>query len=161
MIAFDGFTGFTPIQYRVIQELMRLAGQVIITITIDIKENPYILDGEQKLFHLSKKTVADLRRLAKEAGTEMLEDVVCGQIKKEGPAGAGETVKPQRREMPAEASGVIPRFTGNPELAHLEQHLFRYPVVPYEKEPERIRLTECSTPKEEVRQTCIEIQRLL
>lgn len=161
VIAFDGFTGFTPIQYRVIQELMRLAGQVIITITIDIKENPYILDGEQKLFHLSKKTVADLRRLAKEAGTDMLADVVCGQIKKEGPAGTGEMDKPQRREMPAEASGVLPRFTGNPELAHLEQHLFRYPVVPYEKEPERIRLTECSTPKEEVRQTCIEIQRLL
>ena len=63
VIAFDGFTGFTPIQYRVIQELMRLAGKVIVTITIEGGENLFQPDGEQKLFHLSKKTAADLRRL--------------------------------------------------------------------------------------------------
>ena len=139
VIAFDGFTGFTPVQYRVIQELMRLSGKVIVTITIDIKENPHILDGEQKLFHLSKKTVADLKKLADEAGTEMLPDVLCAE----------------------EKQGVLPRFVDNPELAHLEQHLFRYPVKSYEGQMEHIRLTESSTPKEEVRQTCIAIQRLL
>ena len=40
VIAFDGFTGFTPIQNRVIQELMRLTKQVIISLTIDERENP-------------------------------------------------------------------------------------------------------------------------
>ncbi len=138
VIAFDGFTGFTPIQYRVIQELMRLTKRVIITITIDTRENPFQMDGEQKLFHLSKKTVADLRRLGEEASVPMLPAVVC-----------------------EEASKRLPRFQNNPELAHLERHLFRYPVVPYEGETTCIHLMEASTPKEEIRQTCIEIYRLL
>ncbi|MDE7021518.1 MAG: helicase-exonuclease AddAB subunit AddB [Lachnospiraceae bacterium] len=138
VIAFDGFTGFTPIQYRVIQELMRLTKRVIITITIDTRENPFQMDGEQKLFHLSKKTVADLRRLGEEASVPMLPAVVC-----------------------EEASKRLPRFQNTPELAHLERHLFRYPVVPYEGETTRIHLMEASTPKEEIRQTCIEIYRLL
>ena len=64
VIVFDGFTGFTPIQNRVIQELMVLAKEVILTVTLDVKENPFEQDGEQKLFHLSKKTVADLTKLA-------------------------------------------------------------------------------------------------
>ncbi|MCM1261279.1 MAG: helicase-exonuclease AddAB subunit AddB [Butyrivibrio sp.] len=139
VIAFDGFTGFTPIQNRVIQELMRLADKVIVSITIDIAENPYQLDGEQKLFHLSKKTVADLRKLGAECGCEMVPAVIC-----------------QDR-----IQGRIPRFAENPELAHLEKHLFRYPIEAYDGEPENIHLIEASTPKEEVRQVCIEIRRLL
>lgn len=138
VIAFDGFTGFTPIQYRVIQELMRLAKRVLITITIDTRENPYQPDGEQKLFHLSKKTVADLRRLGEAVSVPMLPAVVCGK-----------------------EAAMLPRFENNPELAHLEQQLFRYPAAPYEAETTHIHLMEASTPKEEIRQTCIEIYRLL
>lgn len=138
VIAFDGFTGFTPIQYRVIQELMRLAKRVLITITIDTRENLYQPDGEQKLFHLSKKTVADLRRLGEAVSVPMLPAVVCGK-----------------------EAARLPRFENNPELAHLEQQLFRYPAAPYEAETTHIHLMEASTPKEEIRQTCIEIYRLL
>lgn len=75
VVAFDGFTGFTPIQNRVIQELMLLCGEVIMTVTLGEGENPYELDGEQKLFHLSKKTVADLSRLAREAGVPREKDL--------------------------------------------------------------------------------------
>lgn len=139
VIAFDGFTGFTPIQYRVIQELMRLAQKVIVTITIDINENPDRMDGEQKLFHLSKKTVTDLKKMGEEADVNLLPPVVCKE----------------------RVQGRLPRFAENPALAHLEQHLFRYPVNAYEEAPESIAIREASTPKEEVRQTCIEIYRLL
>lgn len=139
VIAFDGFTGFTPIQNRVIQELMRLADKVIVTVTIDTMENPYQMDGEQRLFHLSKKTVADLKRLGEECGCGLLPAVVCQE----------------------KVQGRIPRFVHNPELAHLEKHLFRYPVEAYQDEPEHIHLIEASTPKEEVRQVCIEIRRLM
>lgn len=139
VIAFDGFTGFTPIQNRVIQELIRLTKQVIVTITIDAKENPYLMDGEQKLFHLSKKTVSDLTKLCNDAGGEILPAVVC-----------------QDR-----INGNLPRFAYSPELAHLEQSFFRYPLQAYAGTVEHIHLVEASTPKEEVRQTCIEIYRLL
>ena len=64
VVVFDGFTGFTPIQNRLIQELMRVCAETIVTVTIGVGEDPYKMDGEQKLFHLSKKTVADLEKLA-------------------------------------------------------------------------------------------------
>ena len=58
----------TPVQYNVIQELMLQAREVIVTVTMGVEENAYLQDGEQKLFHLSKKTIHDLDRLCKEAG---------------------------------------------------------------------------------------------
>ena len=139
VLAFDGFTGFTPIQNRVISDLLGLTEKVIVTLTMDEREDPYRVDGEQKLFYLTQKTVAALRRLAGESGIAEEEAVWCRE-KKEG-----------RR----------PRFAGNPELAHLEQNLFRYPPRVYEKEVEKIHLFEASTPVEELRQTCIAIRRLL
>lgn len=139
VIAFDGFTGFTPIQNRVIQELLRLTRRVIMTVTIDERENPYQPDQEQKLFHLSKKTVADLKKLAAEIPVQEEAPVWCGE-------------KP---------GGRLPRFAGCGELAHLERNLFRYPALPYEEAPQRIHILEASTPGEELRQTCIAIRRLL
>ena len=139
VIAFDGFTGFTPIQNRVIEELMRLTKRVIVTITIDDRENPYKPDGEHRLFHLSKKTVADLRRLAGQSEVAEDKPVWCAN----------------RRQ------GRLPRFVGNAELSHLEHNLFRYPAEMYEGPVERIQLYEASDPKEEIRQACIAIRKLL
>lgn len=147
VIAFDGFTGFTPIQNRVIQDLMRLTERVIVTLTVDEREDPYRPDGEQpadegarqKLFYLTRKTVTALRRLSGEAGILEEKAVWCLE-KKEG--------RP-------------PRFADNPELAHLERNLFRYPAGVYEGAVKKIRLIEASTPAQELRQTCIAIRRLL
>ena len=51
VLAFDGFTGFTPIQNRVISDLLGLTEKVIVTLTMDEREDPYRVDGEQKLFY--------------------------------------------------------------------------------------------------------------
>ena len=139
VIAFDGFTGFTPIQNRVIQELIRLSRQVIVTVTIDDREDPGRMDGEHRLFYLSKKTTADLRRLAAQVDVPEQEPVWCtGRME-----------------------GRLPRFAHNEELGHLEHNLFRYPVQAYEKEVHNLYLYEASTPKEELRQTCIAIRKLV
>lgn len=132
VVVFDGFTGFTPIQNRVIQELMRLSGEVLVTVTMGEGENPYEPDGEQKLFHLSKKTVADLSRLAAEAGVPRGEDVFVEHC-----------------------------FRTDPALRHLERYLFRYQVVPYMEEQEAIRMFETTAPADEVHQTGLEICRLV
>lgn len=139
VVAFDGFTGFTPIQNRVIQELIRLTGKVIVTLTIDERENPYQLDGEHRLFHLSKKTVADLRRLAQEV-----------EVSEEKPVWCRERI-----------SGRLPRFAQNAELSHLERNLFRYSSEVYDEPVENLHIYEASTPKEEIRQTCIAIRKLV
>ena len=135
VIVFDGFTGFTPIQNRVIQELMRLSAEVIVTVTLGDGEKPYEPDGEQMLFHLSKKTVADLTRLAEEAGVPRGEDSFL--------------------------EGVNYRFLEAPALAHLEKNLFRYEVSAYEAAQDEIRMFETTTPRDEVRQVGVEIHRLI
>lgn len=139
VIAFDGFTGFTPIQNKVISDLLKLAERVIVTLTMDERENPYAVEGEQRLFYLSQKTTAALVRLAEESHVPEEEAVWCRE----------------------EDGGRPPRFADNPELAHLERNLFRYPPRVYEGDVKSIRLFEASTPAQELRQTCIAIRRLL
>lgn len=135
VVVFDGFTGFTPIQNRLIQELMRVCEETIVTVTIGAKEDPYQMDGEQKLFHLSKKTVADLVKLAAEAEVTRGEDVFV----KGGPN----------------------RFTEAPALCYLEQNLFRYQYEPYMEKQREIRLFEALSPREEVHQTALYIRKLI
>lgn len=135
VVVFDGFTGFTPIQNRLIQELMRVCEETIVTVTIGAEEDPYQMDGEQKLFHLSKKTVADLVKLAAEAEVTRGEDVFV----KGGPN----------------------RFTEAPALCYLEQNLFRYQYEPYTEKQRKIRMFEALSPREEVHQTALYIRKLI
>lgn len=151
VVIFDGFTGFTPIQNRLIRELMRLCGEVIVTVTLGEGENPYVPDGEQKLFHLSKKTVADLERLAAECGVERAEDVFITE--EHAVERFGRKVRLRGRERY--------RFEQSPALAHLERVLFRYPCEPYEEPQGEIRMFEATSPREEVHQTGLEISRLI
>jgi len=151
VVVFDGFTGFTPIQNRVIGELMTICNEVIVTVTLGEEENPYELDGEQKLFHLSKKTVADLCKLAKELDVERVQDVfvVPGTEQKSDGSGGERQVNPSHR------------FQSAPALHHLERNLFRYNTSPYESELREIRMFEATTSKEEVHQAGLEICRLV
>ena len=135
VVIFDGFTGFTPIQNRLIQELMRVCEETIVTVTIGEEEDPYQMDGEQKLFHLSKKTVADLVKLAVEAEVTRGEDVFV----KGGPN----------------------RFTEAPTLCYLEQNLFRYQYEPYTEKQHEIHMFEALSPREEVHQTALYIRKLI
>ena len=135
VVVFDGFTGFTPIQNRLIQELMRVCEETIVTVTIGEEEDPYQMDGEQKLFHLSKKTVSDLVKLAAEAEVTRGEDVFV----KGGPN----------------------RFAEAPALCYLEQNLFRYQYEPYTEKQHEIHMFEALSPREEVHQTALYIRKLI
>ena len=133
VVVFDGFTGFTPIQNRLIQELMTVCDEVIVTLTLGQREDPYRLDGEQKLFHLSKKTVADLEKLAQAAGVSRKKDIFIS-------GGA--------------------RFLEAPALAHLEKNLFRHRTECFDEEQQELQIFEALTPQEEVHQTALYIREL-
>ena len=163
VVVFDGFTGFTPIQTRVISQLMCLSGEVIVSLAMGEGEDPYGPEGEQNLFHLSKKTVADLGRQAEALSVERRQDVLIL------PVPQGEV--PPARAGKGRASGktgclvrynTFHRFRKAPALRHLEKHMFRFGQSPYEGEDGReIQLFETTDPKEEVRQTGLEICRLI
>lgn len=136
IVVFDGFTGFTPIQNRVIQELLRLCREVVVTVLIEEKENPFVPDEPQKLFYLSQKTVQTLEKLAAQAGVSRGRDV----------------------RLP---ENPCIRFRHNPELQHLERSLFRPGAAGYAGQCKKIRLIETANPREEARRTALSIRRLV
>ncbi len=110
-IYFDGFTGFTPVQYDVIGELMKLGGNLYFSFTMDANlfgKNDY---DEHGLFHLAKESVDRLCKLAEDNQITVLPHVALDR-----------NYRLEKRET----------------LSYLEQHLFRYPDQPYEKEVEGI-----------------------
>lgn len=135
-VVLDGFTGFTPVQNKLLQEMMSLCKEMVVILDLDPRENPYMVDGEHKLFYLTKKTIASLTRLAEEAFVERLEDTIIKEP-------------------------VVWRYKTNECLSHLEHNLFRYPVVSYEKEAANIRILGARNPKEEVQRVCLTIKQLL
>ncbi len=136
VVLFDGFTGFTPIQNKVIREVIRLSEETVVSLTLGAGEDPYRIDGEQKLFYLTKKTVRDLEKLAGEAGAARGQDVFT-------------------------VSGGRDRFAESPALRSLEQNLFRYETEPFTGEQDHIHLMEMTTPAQEVHQVGLKIQEMI
>ena len=100
VFVFDGYTGFTPVQLKLLRQLLYLAKDVYVTVTLDIREGLYENAGVQELFYMSHKMVQALLTAAGESRTEIGEPV-CLQADENS------------------------RFAGNPVLHHLEQNLFR------------------------------------
>jgi len=135
VVVLDGFTGFTPVQNRVIEKLLTLSEELIMTVTLDkqVMENDAL--EEQQLFALSKKTIKSMEKLAKDNQVE---------------------VKPR---IWIEDGGK--RFTHSPQLEHLERNLFRYPYQQMSGSKEGIYIREADTMEMEVKNTCREIRKLL
>ena len=143
VVVLDGFTGFTPSQYQLLQALFKCAAKVYVTVTMDRQDAGRVIRkeayGKHRLFYTGYKTMETLRMLAAQANCEVEDDIL----------------------LPAE-NGTIPyRFQQTPALAHLEQHLFRYPNVVYAGPTDGIRVRQFATPKEEVWETVCEIKRLV
>ena len=136
VLVFDEFTGFTPIQNDLMRQLLQVTERVIVTLTMDAKEDFYLCRGEEELFYLSKKTIQTLMQMAERLHVEVLEPIVL-----EGSADK--------------------RFAKAPDLAFLEQNLFRVSVSQSEKEVEQIHLAATRTPREELTLVAREINRLI
>lgn len=132
VLLLDGFTGFTPIQVNVIRELLTVCSSVLVTVTLDARENPWQMGKPHQLFYMSRKMIHTLAGLTKE-----IEDPV--------------------NILPGEKS----RFAKAPALAFLESHLFRYGREVYEKEQEEIRIFCAGNPLKEMEETARRIRRLV
>ena len=132
----DGFTGFTPIQYQLIGLLLMLSLKVTLTVTIDARENPYRIGGEQELFHMSKEMISHLIRLAEERQIPKEKDIVL-------------TGEEHHRFRQAEA------------LFWLERNLFRYPYLAYKKRQEAVSIHVAGNPAKEAAYVAREIVNLV
>lgn len=107
VLVLDGFTGFTPIQYKLLRKLMHLCRDIKVTVTIDPSEPAALQREEASLFYLSRTTIDKLVWLAEEEHIPIAKDLVC---------------MPER----------LPRFEKQGQLACLEHNLFRFQTLPYD-----------------------------
>ena len=124
VVALDGFTGFTPVQDRLLGELLRVCDRVIVTVEMDEREDPFVYRHPYQLFALSKQMVTSLVKIAQEAGVE-IEEPVC------------------LYDTPPK------RFEHNAQMAFLEANLFRYSGAKYEGENSALSLHEARNPRME------------
>ncbi len=136
VVVLDGFTGFTPVQNRLLLELMLHCRKVVVTVTMDEREDPFVYSHPYQLFALSKHMVSTIMHLAGENRIEVLEPV-C------------------RFERP------VYRFRENPPLEFLERNLFRYQTGTFDEEQDAIQIHRARNPWEESLQAAGAIRRLV
>lgn len=73
IILLDGFTGFTPIQYKLIEELLKYSEDLICTVTIGSGENIKEEGDESDLFGMSKVMHEKILELCKRAAVQNIE----------------------------------------------------------------------------------------
>ena len=138
VIALDGYTGFTPVQYRLTELFLVYAKQVYVTVTADEAAGIYGKMGIQNLFYMSRQMAVRLSEIAEKNQVKKLPDIMLGEQKNR-------------------------RFARRPELAWLEQNLFRYGTeTAYTGEAtDSIVFFQASNPSGEVSHIVHEIQRLV
>ncbi len=135
VLAFDGFTGFTPIQLKVVEGLLKVCSRVVVVLTVDPAAAEKTI-REEELFCLSKKTRELLEAMAFENGIEREQDILLTKSL---------------------------RFTKSKELETLEKQLFRgsrKETPPQSGGYEDIRIAEYSNPAAELRDVCRQIRAL-
>lgn len=125
VVALDGFTGFTPVQNKVLEEMLVYCQKVFVTVTIDREENPFVLEDKYQIFALSKKMAMSLNRICLERKVPVEEPVRLYQE-------------------------PVYRFREQPALAFLELELFRFHQKKYKEKQQNIRIYASHSPREEV-----------
>lgn len=134
IVTFDGFTGFTALQYKVIEQLVKIA-DVYITVTIQPEQLLESGNGSSDVFALSKKTISKLERIALD-----------------------NNIKTERIILD---SAVPYRVRENEELKWLEKNLFSYNNLCYDKSNDNIRLHESANPEKECNYIASKISSLV
>lgn len=136
VIVFDEFTGFTPVQNRLLQKLLTIADKIVVSLSMDSREDFYHSRGVHELFSMSKKTVEVLLKMAVEIPVEVEDAIVL-------------------------SPGKEKRFKNAKDLFFMEQNLFRPFAKKWTKEVKNIHMAGLKNPREELIFTAKEITRLI
>lgn len=135
-IVLDGFTGFTPIQLKLLEALLRRAKKVTVLLTIDYASFCKKHVPEHALFALTKQTINGLLTTAERARVCVNPHIFMG---KEG--------------------GI--RWEETHPLHHLEQNLFRYPYQIWSNKQDAISITVYDNPNCELTGVARTIRKLV
>lgn len=135
-VIFDGFTGFVPTQYHVVEKLMKICKKVTVVATSDRKAGLRVKSAHSNLFNMTHQMVTSLIGLADKNGVDVLSDIWIDD------AGTG-------------------RFRDNEALAFLEKTLFRYEYKKYTKTQDSVYITGCKDPEQEIERAAEIILKLV
>lgn len=136
VLILDGFTGFTPLQIKLLRTLFPMVKRIEVSLSMDEREDIYSKPRQEELFYMSKKTVHQLLQLANETQTEVEEPLWMG-------------------------NGETKRFQKAPALFFLEQNLFRRWFRKYPKETEELQLYSLRNPRAELAFAAQTIRRMV
>ena len=135
-IVFDEYTGFTPVQYKVIKYLLENASEVAVALTVrDAEKINFEKAGhDTDVFGIAIKTVNKLKEIAGESGAEIYSDVILTENKfKEG----------------------------KEDLRFLENNIFKFGIKPYGGDTENISIHVCNNVYDEAEYIAYSIKRLV
>lgn len=134
----DGFTGFTPIQYSVLELIIKYSAGVKVALTLPEDEKNFTDYNKFELFSLSKETILKLTELAKKQNV-IIEDTIV----------SGENQNPYR-------------IRDNKGLCHLESNIFRNKKSePMIEKCDSLEIHVCSNPVKEVEYVASKIASLV
>ena len=158
VITLDGYTGFTPVQYRLLDLFLRYSRRVVVTVTVDPAVTERGKRGVQDLFYMSCEMIDKLNALARQNHVKRELDIVLD----EHPAVRYRRGAKRRAEQEArverKALTVSPASSA---LDFLEQNLYRYSGRVYSGKAEEIRLVQAVNPAEEISCVVREIGKML
>ena len=134
VVAFDGFTGFTPVQYRLFEKILMKAHHVINTVTLPKEESYNVISGEEELFYMSKNMMRIMGSIADRNGVSV-------------------------KYSPIDTNEEKYRFSKSDELDFLEKELFRYSGNTFDGDVADIHIRNMTTPQAEVRIVAADILR--
>lgn len=143
VIVFDGFTGFTPIQYKVVKELLVYAKDCYMTVTMDKKSyNRYYVNKKHpaphELFYLSYTTIQDIKKAAKSVDVEIKQDMFI--------------------DLP---DGINRWTEGSEEIKHMEGNIFRFPYEAYKSKVNNITIDIYDDPRRQIEGVADKINQLV
>lgn len=130
----DGFTGFTPQEYYVVEKMLLTCQQVNIALCLDesyLDDTPY----EDEVFYSLWETYKKLKGLAQNLGVEVLAPTILND-------------------------NNIPRFSDAPLLAHMEKYFFNRPTKVWDKDISNVSLVAAANRRTEVEGVAREILKL-
>nr|WP_314507346.1 PD-(D/E)XK nuclease family protein [uncultured Lachnoanaerobaculum sp.] len=124
IILLDGFAGFTPVQNRIISNLMNVCDEIRFCITLGKRVNPDIELSESDLFFTSGKMISQINEMAKKADIKRLDDINLN-------------------------TGANTGFRNSKDLNFFEEHFLRYDGEKSEDVSD-IEINYCMNPLEEI-----------
>ena len=125
VVFFDNFTGFTPVQYRIIEKIISSADSLFFYATLHEDERYNLIKGDEELFFMSKDMIGRIGN-------------ICDSMH------IGMSVENIQTDFSQY------RYRDSEELAFLEKNIFRYNKEKYHKEVKDIEIKCLDTPLEEI-----------